>query len=227
MGKNGPESQVKIDFKDKVVLFDFDGTLVVTEEIAHQVIKDYLIKKKIPNEDVFSEMITGRTWKAATERMVEYAHELGYEIDSAEFMQDLFKREYRLRFETEVLLVPGVKEKLAEIKLKARYLGVVTGSDHSEVKTIMNAHGLTHFFERVWAFGDYAHSKPDPAPYLQAMSDLKCHPDEVIVFEDSEAGMESAHRAGLKWIQIAYERHALVPDQRSLMVIQDWHQLKV
>ncbi len=219
------EVRVSDKITDGIILFDFDGTLVVTEVLAREVIENYLVQKNIPNQEQFSQMIVGRTWKAATERMVELAEEQGFTVDPAPVLAKIFKDEYRIRFESGVKLVPGVLEKLEEIKGRARFMGIVTGSEHHEVQTIMKMHGFAHYFEKIWAYGDYEKSKPDPSPYLKAMQDLSCKPGEVLVFEDSKAGMQSAFAAGLEWVQVAHEEHSLDVDPRSLLVIHDWHEL--
>ena len=213
------------NFENKVLLFDFDGTLVETETLAKQVIDHYFVQKNFPGQVPFSDFIVGRTWKAATESIYQYAKERGWEIASPEEMRDEFKARYREKFEKGVRLIPGVLEKLAELKPLCRYMGVVTGSEKDEVKTILEAHRFGHFFDRVWAYGDYAHSKPDPSPYLTAMKDIGCEVSEILVFEDSKAGMESAARAGMPWVQVAHEAHSLTHDPRSLLVIEDWNQL--
>jgi HAD superfamily hydrolase (TIGR01509 family) len=91
----------------------------------------------------------------------------------------------------------------------------------------LKAHGLDRAFDRVWAYGDYTDSEPSPAPYLQAMKDWNVAAPEVLVFEDSIAGMESAHQAGLKWVQVCFEAHAQARDPRSTLVIRDWNDLKL
>ena len=215
----------KIDIRNKVLLFDFDGTLVETESLAKQVIDDYFVQNHFSAPHSFSDFIVGRTWNAATQSMVEHARRQGHEIAPAEELHREFKARYREQFEKGVRLIPGVLEKLAEMKPVCRFMGIVTGSERDEVNTILEAHGFAHFFDRIWAYGDYEHSKPDPSPYLQAMKDLGCSKvQDVLVFEDSNAGMESAARAGLSWVQVAFEVHALKPDPRSILVIQNWNE---
>jgi len=40
-------------------------------------------------------------------------------------------------------------------------------------------------------------TKPDPEVFLRAAEELHIPPAECIVFEDAEAGIEAAHRAGM------------------------------
>ena len=217
----------KLNIKDKILLFDFDGTLVETETLAKQVIDHYFVQKNFPEQVPFSDLIVGRTWKAATESIVDFAKSRGFEIGTPEELHQEFKTRYRERFEKGVRLIPGVLKKLPELQLKSRFMGIVTGSERDEVETILRSHQLEGFFERIWAYGDYEVSKPDPSPYLTAMRDLGCTPAEVYIFEDSKAGMESAHAAGVEWIQVAHEAHSLEPDSRSLQIIQDWEHLRI
>jgi HAD superfamily hydrolase (TIGR01509 family) len=233
MPKISPNTGLKIDVRGKILLFDFDGTMVATEGLAKQVVETYFDQKKpagqasIADKIPFSEMIVGRTWKAATENMVTLAKSHGYDIDPPDALVREFKARYREKFEKGVQLIPGLLEKLPELQAKAKFMGIVTGSEHDEVATILKAHGLGTFFSRVWAFGDYEHSKPHPSPFLTAMRDLQCTPAEVFVFEDSKAGMESAHLAGIPWVQIAFEAHAIEPDVRSVCVIRNWADLQL
>lgn len=216
---------MKLNIKDKVLLFDFDGTLVETEFLAKKVVEQYFLGKKFPEPLSFAEMIVGRTWKAATENMAVHASTLGLQLESPDALRTEFKKRYRELFVTGVKLIPGLKECLPRFKAEAKFIGIVTGSERDEVTTILKAHGLEPFFERIWAFGDYELSKPDPSPYLQALHDLGAKAADTLVFEDSVAGMESAVRAGLPFVQITHEAHAKEKDARALLVIEDWHQL--
>ena len=45
-------------------------------------------------------------------------------------------------------------------------------------------------------------AKPDPEVFLKCAEALGFLPDECVVFEDAEAGIEAAHNAGMKAIGI-------------------------
>ena len=47
-------------------------------------------------------------------------------------------------------------------------------------------------------------SKPDPEVFLEGARRLGLKPEECVVFEDSEAGVEAAHRAGMKVVGIGH-----------------------
>ncbi|MBS1958815.1 MAG: HAD family phosphatase [Bdellovibrionales bacterium] len=221
---------MKIDLRKKILLFDFDGTIVETEYLAKEAILQYFDENNLSSKakitEMFSDMIVGRTWSAAIDNMIQHAKTLGITLDSSENLAREFKTRYRARVKEGVRLIPGFLDVLPKIKSLASFVGIVTGSEHDEVEAILKVTGLGNDFDRVWAYGDYAHSKPDPSPYLTAMKAISADPKDVLVFEDSRAGMESAHRAGLPWVQIAHEAHAFDPDPRSLLVIKNWHDLK-
>jgi HAD superfamily hydrolase (TIGR01509 family) len=216
-----------IRITDKVLLFDFDGTLVETEILAREVIAEHFMERGWGDSGPYADMIVGKTWRLAVEEMRRTAKQSGLDLGSPESLEQELKRRYQERFQRGVNLIPGFKELLPLFKTKARFLGIVTGSERHEVEAILKTHQLDGVFDRVWGFGDYPGSKPDPSPYLTAMQEIPAHPAEVLVFEDSRAGMDSAHRAGLKWVQISHEAHARIPDPRSLFVIENWHQLGI
>jgi beta-phosphoglucomutase len=45
-------------------------------------------------------------------------------------------------------------------------------------------------------------SKPDPEVFLEGARRLGLQPEECVVFEDSEAGVEAARRGGMKVVGI-------------------------
>lgn len=222
---------MKISVAQKTLLFDFDGTIVATEHLAKEAIQEVLGTAALgltsAQLEFFAKMIVGRTWTAAVDQMWKEAQRLSIRLEQWNTPRDLiqsFKQSYRSRFESGAELIPGFLEAFSKIRKEARQIGVVTGSEKDEVQSILKAKGLEGAFDRIWAYGDYSASKPDPAPYLQALKDWRLDPHQTLVFEDSIAGMESASRAGLEWVQICYEAHAQEPDPRSLRVIRDWRE---
>jgi len=214
-------------WKRDILLFDFDGTLVLTEEIAQTALKNYLTAACASlgssQVDRLASMIIGRTWRAAAielSKALEAEHIL---VDQTAMVKS-WKEGYAQGIAKSVPLIPGVMDALQQLKQRVSYMGIVTGSDRDEVEIIMKKTGISGLFDRMWTSGDYEGSKPSPAPYLQALSDLKADPSRVIVFEDSEAGVASSHAAGLPWVQVAYSSY-VKRDPRSRQIIHDWTEL--
>ena len=227
----------KIDVKNKILLFDLDGTLVDTEKLGERVLREYCVDKKIldQEEDLTkaSKLIVGRTWKSAIQEVISL---YGLKLDPEQVELDL-KKHYQKLLHGGIDLIPGVHEKLAKFKAKSLFMGIVTGSAGAEVDVILNAEGLVSTFDRVWSSETYSESKPSPVPFLTAFgetqsfmrsaSGMQILPQDVIVFEDSVAGMESAFRAGFSFIQVLHAHPSASPDPRALLTIQDWHELIV
>ncbi|UWZ86976.1 HAD family phosphatase [Occallatibacter riparius] len=79
-------------------------------------------------------------------------------------------------------------------------LGLVTSSDRSDVEPLLLRAGIAHCFTAC-VFGDETTThKPDPAPYLMMREKLGV--SDGVVFEDSDAGFESAAAAGFDVIRV-------------------------
>ncbi|MFT3922059.1 MAG: HAD family hydrolase [Myxococcales bacterium] len=95
------------------------------------------------------------------------------------------------------VLVPGVLGMLD--RLRAHYrMAIVTSSRRVHFDAIHRTSGLPARFELILAREDYENSKPDPEPYLTALSRLNVAAGECLVIEDSERGLSAAHAAGIR-----------------------------
>jgi HAD superfamily hydrolase (TIGR01509 family) len=81
-------------------------------------------------------------------------------------------------------------------------MAVVSGSPRLTVESTLKALHLGHCFDAIVAAEDYAHGKPDPEPFLTAARQLNVPPAACLVFEDAEAGIESAQAAGMAWVRV-------------------------
>jgi HAD superfamily hydrolase (TIGR01509 family) len=71
--------------------------------------------------------------------------------------------------------------------------------------------GILDRFETLVCAGDYTKSKPDPEPFLIAAKRLGVAPQDCLVFEDTEMGIQAATAAGMA----------------SVKVLQPWEREKV
>jgi|SRR5271157_4519274 len=81
-------------------------------------------------------------------------------------------------------------------------LGVVTSSNQEEIEPILKKQKLLTVLATVIYGNDVRHYKPHPEPYLMAVERLGVEARDAIVFEDSDAGMQSAREAGCQVVPV-------------------------
>ncbi len=81
-------------------------------------------------------------------------------------------------------------------------LAIVSGSPRLTILRTLETLGLGDAFQAIVGAEDYAHGKPDPEPFLTAARLLGVAPGDCLVFEDAEAGIQSARAAGMAWVRV-------------------------
>jgi beta-phosphoglucomutase len=89
-------------------------------------------------------------------------------------------------------------------------VGIVSGAALAEIEPVLEAAGLAPLFAAIVSSDDVAEGKPHPEPYLRAIEQLHVAAGDVLVFEDTEAGVASAKAAGTHCIAVA---GTLAPDR--------------
>ena len=79
---------------------------------------------------------------------------------------------------------------------------VVSGSTRDSVVASLTALKLLDRFDTLVCAGDYKKSKPDPEPFLCAAKRLDVVPEECLVFEDTDMGVQAAQAAGMAWVKV-------------------------
>ncbi len=175
-----------------VLLFDLDGTLVDTEPMAIEVIRRYFERhhKRIAPKDL--EFVIGRPWSTGVQYLLAL-YPIGKSVGSVE---SEVLAEYRTALSAGIPTVPGSVDAVVSLS-KHFQLGVVSGSRRQDVETILSGVRLRQCFSQIFGFEDYREGKPSPVPYLEALRLFNVNPSEVLVFEDSVSGIQSAITAGL------------------------------
>lgn len=79
---------------------------------------------------------------------------------------------------------------------------VALASSSKNAKRVIELLQISALFDTVVDGTMIVHSKPDPEIFLLAASRLGLDPDHCVVFEDAEAGVEAAVRAGMRCVGI-------------------------
>jgi beta-phosphoglucomutase len=97
-------------------------------------------------------------------------------------------------------IFPGVKDLLKKMRKKG--LKIALASSSKNAPAVIELLKIGNEFDAVVDGTMVVHSKPDPEIFLLAASMLNVSPKECLVFEDAEAGVEAAVRAGMKCIGV-------------------------
>jgi beta-phosphoglucomutase len=82
-------------------------------------------------------------------------------------------------------------------------VAVVSGAARAEIEPVLAAAGLAGAVEVIVSVDDVSNGKPDPESYLQALELLGgIDPSEVVVLEDTDAGIAAAKAAGTRCIAV-------------------------
>lgn len=180
--------------KIKGIIFDFDGLIIDSETpVFHAWQRLYrehgltLIKRD------WTEII-GRSSKDH-DPMRDLADIAGDNFEEEEARKKVSRWEQELLAKEEVL--PGVEELIATAEAAQLKLGVASSSSRQWVQGHLERLGLYEHFETLVCSDDVRQAKPDPEIFRKAVDALGLKPDQVIVLEDSPAGVLAAKRANL------------------------------
>ena len=182
----------------RAVIFDFNGTLSNDEPILFEIFRDLFAEygRPLSAQEYFDELAglsdpeIVRAWLGEDHPAVDEAIE---------------RRTERYR-----ALVADGSSVPEEVREAVRYaaervpVAVVSGAARAEIEPVLEAAGLTALASVVVAAEDVADGKPDPAGYLRALEllDHGIEAGDVLVFEDTEAGVASAKAAGMRCVAV-------------------------
>jgi beta-phosphoglucomutase len=182
----------------RAVIFDFNGTLSDDEPILYEIYRDLFAEHGRPlSQQRYLDELAGhsdpeivRTWLGAGHPDV-----------------DAVIAERTARYRERVVDGSSVRRPVREaVRYAAERVpvGIVSGAARAEIEPVLEAAGLAALVGPVVTAEVVVAGKPDPAGYLRA---LELFGDElaagdVLVFEDTEAGVASAKAAGMRCLAV-------------------------
>jgi beta-phosphoglucomutase len=97
-------------------------------------------------------------------------------------------------------IFPGVRKLIDEFRAKDIRIGLASSSKNAQ--RVLDLLKIRPLFDVIIDGTMITHSKPDPEIFLLAAFELGLDPKECLVFEDAEAGVEAALRAGMKCVGV-------------------------
>jgi HAD superfamily hydrolase (TIGR01509 family) len=179
----------------KAVIYDVDGTLVNSEPL-HVAAWDSALKQYGSSLDKLSKDFI-RTM--AGKKPIVIAAEMVEALKISAQPEDLLKLKtsiYLELTETELKPMDGAVESVRVLRAAGYRLAIGTSLDAPLLSTILNHLNITDDFEVKVTGDQIAKGKPDPETYLKVFELLQLLPNECVVLEDAESGIQSAKAAG-------------------------------
>ncbi|MGH2840641.1 MAG: HAD family hydrolase [Solirubrobacteraceae bacterium] len=185
------------------VIFDCDGVLVDTEDIANRVLAALLTEAGV--ETTFDDCMRDYRGRAMASVIETATERLGTPLPFD--LADRYYTEVKEIFACELEPVPGVVAALDEITLPSC---VASSGPHHKMEVTLRRTGLWERFEgRIFSASEVGVGKPAPDLFLHAASRMGFDPATTAVVEDSLYGVQAARAAGMR--ALAFARHT-APD---------------
>ena len=183
----------------KAIITDFDGTLVDTFEANYEA---YVLALK----RFYFEIGHGLTRE-------QYRTCYGLRFDAFMDYMNVEDTQLRAKIKREKARVypmcfSSLKPNIILIDFirKAKTCGIKTAiastAQRNNLMNVLNHLGLSDLFDMIIAGDSVKEGKPNPEIYLTSMHLLDSKPNETLIFEDSEVGIQAAQASGANYMVI-------------------------
>jgi len=182
-------------------LFDLDGVLVDTAQYHFLAWQRMASELGIHFGEAENEQLKGVSRAESLNRILAWGGQTMPEAEKQRWMT--LKNEWYLELVRGMPAndyLPGAHEFL--VASRSAGIKVALGSASKNAPLILERLGWMPLFDALVDGNVVTASKPDPEVFLEGARRLGLQPEECVVFEDSEAGVEAARRGGMKVVGI-------------------------
>jgi beta-phosphoglucomutase-like phosphatase (HAD superfamily) len=183
----------------KLIILDFDGTLVDTREANASAYIEALSEFNIElSKDVYFANYFGM-------RCIEFMRSIGIEDEGC--IRDVRQRKidlYPKYFDTVVLNTP-LWQWCQMMRKGGAKVWIVSTGHIDNISNVIKYLSIEDGVDGIISGDDVATPKPSPDCFLRAMDIVGSTPNETIIFEDSEIGISAAKSSGAGYVRINFD----------------------
>ena len=177
--------------KIKLIIFDLDGVLVEAKNIHYDALNEALGKEYAIS---WNEHLSTYDGLKTNQKLDMLTERKGLPTSSH---TDIWIHKQKLTLEKLKQLEPNdVLIELMDSLVERGYkIAVCSNSIRKTVLTVLSKLGIMEFMDYIISNEDVENSKPHPEMYWNAISKMKCLPEETLIVEDSPYGLLAAARS--------------------------------
>jgi beta-phosphoglucomutase len=182
----------------RAVIFDFNGTLSNDEPILCDIFRELFADQGKPlSAEEYFDQLAGLSDPEIVRKWLGPAHPAVDDVIAERIAR------YRAAV-SDGSTVPETVRQAVRYAAGRVPVAIVSGAARAEIEPVLTAAGLASVIQVVVSADDVREGKPDPESYLRALEllDDDIHAGEVLVLEDTEAGIASAKAAGMRCIAV-------------------------
>lgn len=173
----------------KLVIVDLDGTLVNTKDVNFHAYRDVVASYGYQIDyKYYCEFCNGRHY-------LDFLPQITTNDSNILMQMHQEKKKAYKKYLDKAVVNQGLMDILRLMKIEYK-IAVVTTASRENCYDILNQFGLVDFFDLIITYDDITKIKPDPEGFLKAMHFFDAKPEETIIFEDSDVGLEAAEKSG-------------------------------
>lgn len=181
------------------IAFDMDGLIFDTEVLSKKAFYMTADQFQLEVEEDYYKQFIGHSQAASDQLMYD---RFGADFDASRFRKIWWSCVTSIFDQEGVDFKPGFHELFEMLETKNMPLVLVTTSSHSSVLRNFKGWNYPDRFDVMITADRGLPAKPAPDKYLQAAEDVSVRPQNMMVIEDSNIGMQAAISAGCKAVMI-------------------------
>ncbi len=181
--------------KYKGIVFDLDGVVVTTDKFHYMAWKKLADEIGVYFDEKINNRLRGVSRMASLDIILENSDKV-YSQSQKEAMANQ-KNGYYINM-IEMMDSSSVIDGAVEFINHVKSCGIKTaiGSSSKNARKILEKTKITDLFDAIADGNDILNSKPEPDVFIAAINKLGIMPEECLVVEDTQAGVEAGIRAG-------------------------------
>jgi HAD superfamily hydrolase (TIGR01509 family) len=207
----------------KAIIFDLDGVIVDTEPLNKICMSEFLVTLGLKNPGELPANLQGLNTKAYW-TLVKSEYGLNTPIEEIVVRWRPYYLAYLSSLD-QIPVIPGIPELIECLQSANYHLAIASSANPKRIKLILDKTGLAHPFSVIVDGDSYKQSKPAPDCFLLAAKRLGMAPEDCIVIEDSNNGVQAAKAANIRCIGYGGSAHNNDDLSQADVVITDFTHL--